>query len=107
MTCDRVAFVKDGRVVRVTTLAETERDLEVELRLEGRSAAVLEGLARFGHDVREDEGLVRLRVENEALLPEMSRWLAAQGVGLYHLAARRRSLEELFLEVIGDAPARE
>ena len=106
VTCDRVAFVKDGRVVRVTTLAETERDLEVELRLEGGSAAVLLGLARFGSDLREDGGVVRLRVESEACLPEMSRWLAAQGVGLYHLAARRRSLEELFLEVIGDVPAR-
>ena len=106
VTCDRVAFVKDGRVVRVTTLAETERDLEVELRLEGGSAAALAGLARFGSDLCEDGGVVRFRVESEAGLPEMSRWLAAQGVGLYHLAARRRSLEELFLEVIGDVPAR-
>jgi ABC-2 type transport system ATP-binding protein len=106
VTCDRVAFVKDGRVVRVTTLGDSERDLEVELRLDGCSAAVLLGLARFGRDVREDGGVVRFRVESEARLPEMSRWLAAQGVGLYHLAARRPSLEELFLEVIGDAPAR-
>jgi hypothetical protein len=47
---------------------------------------------------------VRLRVDGEEHLPEMTRWLAAQGVGLYHLAARRPSLEELFLEVIGDDP---
>ena len=105
VTCDRVAFVKDGRVVRVTTLAETERDLEVELRLEGGSAAILEGLARFGSDVRQDGEVVRFRVESEKHLPEMSRWLASQGVGLYHLAARRPSLEQLFLEVMGDDPA--
>jgi ABC-2 type transport system ATP-binding protein len=101
VTCDRVAFVKEGRVVRAMTLGAADRDLEVELRLDRSSAAVVEGLAGFGRDVREDGGLVRLRVEREERLPEMSRWLAGQGVGLYHLAARRRSLEDVFLEVMG------
>ena len=106
LTCDRVAFVKEGRVVRVTTLAETESGLDVELRLQGASASTLEGLARFGRDLRDEgAGTVRLRVESEESLPEMSRWLAAEGVGVYHLAARHRSLEELFLEVIGNVPA--
>jgi len=101
VTCDRVAFVKAGRVVREMTLGAAERDLEVELRLERVSPAVLEGLARFGGDVREEDGRVRLRLDDEERLPEMSRWLAAQGIGLYHLAARRRSLEDVFLEVVG------
>jgi ABC-2 type transport system ATP-binding protein len=101
VTCDRVAFVKTGRVVREMTLGAAERDLEVELRLDRVSAAVLEGLARFGRDVREEGGRLRLRVDGEERLPEMSRWLAAQGIGLYHLAARRRSLEDVFLEVVG------
>jgi hypothetical protein len=51
--------------------------------------------------VREEDGRIRLRVDGEERLPEMSRWLAAQGIGLYHLAARRRSLEDVFLEVAG------
>jgi ABC-2 type transport system ATP-binding protein len=101
VTCDRVAFVKDGRVVREMTLGAAERDLEVELRLDRVSPAILEGLARFGGDVRADGPLVRLRVDGEAQLPELSRWLAAQGAGLYRLAARRRSLEDVFLEVMG------
>jgi ABC-2 type transport system ATP-binding protein len=101
VTCDRVAFVKDGRVVREMTLGAAERDLEVALRLEGASPAVLEGLARFGRDLRQDGSGIRLRVDSEERLPEMTRWLAAQGVGLYHLAARRPSLEEVFLEVVG------
>ncbi len=58
----------------------------------------------FGHDVRVDGDRVRLRVSSDARLPEMTRWLAAEGVGLYHFAARRPSLEEIFLEVIGNAP---
>jgi len=74
----------------------------VQLRLDRQTPAVLEGLGRFGRDLREDQGIVRLRVESEERLPEMSRWLASQGVGLYHLAVERRSLEAVFLEVIGD-----
>ncbi len=101
VTCDRVAFVKAGRVVREMTLGAAERDLDVELRLDLVSPAVLEGLARFGADVRQEGGCIRLRVEGEERLPEMSRWLAARGAGLYHLGARRRSLEDVFLEVVG------
>jgi ABC-2 type transport system ATP-binding protein len=100
VTCDRVAFVKAGRVVREMRLGAAERDLEVELRVDRVSPAVLEGLRRFGGDVREEDGRIRLRLAGEERLPEMSRWLAAQGVGLYQLAARRRSLEEVFLEVV-------
>jgi len=101
VTCDRVAFVKDGRVVREMTLGAAERDLEVELRLDRVTPAALEGLRRFGRDLREEHGRVRLRVDGEERLPEMSRWLAGQGIGLYRLAARRRSLEDVFLEVVG------
>ncbi|HEX9187409.1 MAG TPA: ABC transporter ATP-binding protein [Vicinamibacteria bacterium] len=101
VTCDRVAFVKDGRVAREMTLGAAERDLEVELRLDRVAPPVLEGLSRFGRDVREKDGRVLLRVDGEERLPELSRWLAAQDVGLYLLAARRRSLENVFLEVVG------
>jgi ABC-2 type transport system ATP-binding protein len=101
VTCDRVAFVKDGRVVREMTLGAAERELEVELRLDRVTPAAIEGLARFGRDVREEDGRIRLRVDGEERLPELSLWLGAQGIGLYHLAARRRSLEDVFLEVVG------
>jgi ABC-2 type transport system ATP-binding protein len=104
VTCDRVAFVKDGRVVREATLGAEEREFEVEMRLERSSPALLAGVSRFGRDVTAEGTRVRLRVADDAVLPELTRWLAGEGVGLYHLAARRRSLEELFLEVIGDVP---
>jgi ABC-2 type transport system ATP-binding protein len=103
VTCDRVAFVRDGRVVRDMQLGAEERELEVEMRLEGPAADVLEGLSRFGSDVRAEGDRVRMRMPSKDDLPEMTRWLGSQGIGLYHLAARRPTLEETFLEVIGDA----
>jgi ABC-2 type transport system ATP-binding protein len=104
ITCDRVAFVKEGRVVRELRMGDEERDLEVEMRLDRPAAGLLAGISRFGHDAHADGDLLRLRLDEESRLPEITRWLAAQDVGLYRLVARRPSLEEIFLEVIGDVP---
>jgi ABC-2 type transport system ATP-binding protein len=102
VTCDRVAFVKDGRVVRDMALSSAGDDLEVEIRLDRSTPALLEGLRRFGRGVHEEGGLVRLRIGGEDQLPEMVRWLVGQGAGLYRLATRRRPLEAIFLEVMGE-----
>jgi ABC-2 type transport system ATP-binding protein len=104
VTCDRVAFVKEGHVVREMPLGVEERGLEVEMRLDRPAHGLVQDLSRFGHGARVEGNRLWLRVDGEARLPEISRWLAGEGVGLYHLAARRPSLEETFLEVIGDAP---
>jgi ABC-2 type transport system ATP-binding protein len=101
LTCDRVAFVKDGAVVRAMALDAAERDLEVEMRLDHVTSGLVEGLAAFGRDVRAEGTCIRLRVDDESLLPDLSRWLAAQGVGIFRLGTRRSSLEEVFLEVVG------
>ena len=102
VTCDRVAFVANGRVVRDMALSTPDRGLEVEIRVDRSTPALLDGLGRFGDDVREEGGVVRLRVESEDRLPEISRWLVSKGAGRYRLAAQRRSLEAVFLEVIGE-----
>ncbi len=101
VTCDRVAFVKAGHVVRELALGDSERELVVELRLDRPAAPLVAGLAGFGRDVTAEGDQASLRVDDESRLPELSRWLAAQGIGLYRLAARRSSLEEVFLEVMG------
>jgi ABC-2 type transport system ATP-binding protein len=103
-TCDRVVFVKRGRVVHELTLAGAcaqSAALEVELRLDRAEPALLEGLARFGRNVCRDRGVVRLRVESERVLPDLARWVVETGAGLYELRSRRKSLEEWFLEVMG------
>ena len=102
-TCDRVAFVKQGRVVHQLTLGAAPPSFEVEIRAAPLDSPVLEGLARFGAVVeRPGNDRVRLRVAGDAVLPEMSRWLVGQGVQLYELRGRRKSLEEWFVDVMGD-----
>jgi ABC-2 type transport system ATP-binding protein len=101
-TCDRVAFVKNGRVVHELELANAAGTLDVELRLGGVDDALLEGLAAFGTGVTRDDTLVRMHASSESMLPELARWLVGRGVAVYELRCRRKTLEEWFVEVMGD-----
>ncbi len=99
-TCDRVAFVKQGRVVHALELAAAPAGVEVELRAGPLDDAALAELARFGADVRRDGEAVRLRVADEDALPAIARWAVERGAPLKHLSASRDTLESVFLRVM-------
>jgi ABC-2 type transport system ATP-binding protein len=101
-TCDRVVFIKQGRVIHELVLSGAPDLLEVALRIEGADAETLAGLARFGTVQPADGITARLRVADEARLPEIAAWIVGRGARLYEMRAGRRSLESLFLEVMGD-----
>jgi ABC-2 type transport system ATP-binding protein len=103
VTCDRVAFVKRGRVVREMSLAgHDDAAIEVELKLGQTPPELLGGLEQFGCDVRRVGETIRLQVTSEDCLPTITRWLVDQGVDVYRVGAQRPSLEALFLETMGD-----
>src|SRR5262245_5899076 len=91
VTCDRVAFVRRGRLVREMALSEREGGLDLELGIAPVTAEILEGLGRFGTRVQQADGLVRLRVPGEAEVPEIARFLVERGVDIHRLAAARTS----------------
>lgn len=101
ITCDRVVFVKQGCVVREVALHEHSESLEVQLKLKDVTPNILTGLEQFGHNVVQHNGFIRLNIEQENQLPEINRWLVNQNVAVYHLGVTRKSLETLFLEVMG------
>jgi ABC-2 type transport system ATP-binding protein len=101
-TCDRVAFVKEGRVVRESGVLAVDGACEVEIRHGGAlPEGLLDALARLGENRAARVRLVRLRVAGEHALPEVARLLVERGVPLFGLNARRPSLEDQFLEVMG------
>jgi ABC-2 type transport system ATP-binding protein len=104
VTCDRVAFVKSGRIVRELSLAEVQDQtaLEAELRVDRIDSAVLEGLGAFGSDIARAGTRLSIRIESEQALPEIARWLVGHGVALYEMRCRRKTLEEWFVEVMGE-----
>jgi ABC-2 type transport system ATP-binding protein len=101
-TCDRVAFVKNGSVVHELDLAKAQGTLDVELRLGAVDDSLLEGLAAFGTGVTREETLVRMHANSESVLPELARWLVGRGTAIYELHCRRKTLEDWFVEVMGD-----
>src|SRR6266849_5533840 len=61
ITCDRVAFIKHGEVIRISELKSlVEGETRVTLRASGLRSDVVAGLSQWGHDVRADDGLVTL-----------------------------------------------
>jgi len=103
-TCDRVAFVKMGRVVHSMLLATTSTAcLDVEMRIEPVRASLLDGLAQFGSNVTcATANVVRMQIGDEQMLPSIAAWLVARGVKIYALHGQRKSLEEWFVEVMGE-----
>jgi len=102
-TCDRVAFVKRGRVVDERRLSAPTEVLDLELRVGPITTAIVDGLSRFGGNIvqlRPD--LIALRTESEAAIPAIVSWLVQQGVQIHAVQPRRKSLEDVFLDVMGD-----
>jgi phospholipid/cholesterol/gamma-HCH transport system ATP-binding protein len=107
ITCDRVAFIKHGEVVRVSDLKTlVEGETSVTVRACGLTPEILAGLAQWGCDIRADgdAGQVQtltLAISTEDALPAITRYLVAQGAQVYALTPQRLSLEELFIQIVG------
>jgi ABC-2 type transport system ATP-binding protein len=102
-TCDRVVFVRQGRTVHELSLAQAGASggLEVELRFAPLEEATMAELARFGTEITRVQERVRMRVADEQVLPHVVSWLVGRGLKVYELRCHRRSLEEWFVEIMG------
>jgi ABC-2 type transport system ATP-binding protein len=102
ITCDRVAFIKYGEVLRVSELKSlVAGETRVSLRTSQLSEAARQGLVNFGSDLRFDEEQSSLMIASETVLPEITRFLVSQGVDVYAITPQRVSLEELFIQIVG------
>jgi ABC-2 type transport system ATP-binding protein len=112
VTCDRIAIVKRGRVVRIGRLDDlTAQSPEVEIRAGGLTPELIAGLGRWGHLKNQTAGVpetsevcvqLTMATESEDVLPAIAEWLVQGGARLYSLAPRRLSLEELFLRTMAE-----
>jgi ABC-2 type transport system ATP-binding protein len=101
ITCDRVAFIRRGRIVQIGRLDDLLAEgTEVELRLGVITPDLLQRLAQFGPCQAPDNQRVVLRLASEDQVPPVVAWLAGQGVAIYSVVPRRLSLEDVFLRVM-------
>jgi len=122
-TCDRVAFIKGGRVLQTLPLRELAAGrLRVALHVDVVTPALLAALdalplerlpattdteasaeAEAGRLATPLHGgtTLTLLLTDEAVLPLIAERTLASGVRLYALTPQRPSLEQVFLEIVG------
>ena len=102
ITCNRVAFLKDGEVVEARQLDEDiEEQTTVSIRAANVTAEIASGLSRWSRSVRTEGGHLTLSVSSGSVVPEIVRYLVAKGADVYEVTPQRLSLEERFLEIVG------
>ena len=102
ITCDRVAFIKQGEVLYTSQLKSLiDGETSVTIRCSEPDVNTLSGLGQLGKNVRADGDTITLTVSEEAALPAITRYLVAQGLDVYAITPQRLSLEDLFIQVIG------
>lgn len=102
ITCDRVAFIKDGEVVESRELhGQSEEQTTVSIRAVNVTVEVLNGLSQWSSSARTEGDRLTVTLSSNTLLPEIVRYLVAKGVDVYEVAPQRLSLEERFLEIVG------
>jgi ABC-2 type transport system ATP-binding protein len=102
ITCDRVAFIKHGEVLRVSPLHTlVEGELSVTVRAGGLHPQLVAGLSRWGRDTRLDGEHLTFTLDSESDLPAINRYLVEQGADVYAFSPQKVSLEDLFIQIVG------
>ncbi|MHB8652866.1 MAG: ABC transporter ATP-binding protein [Terriglobia bacterium] len=103
ITCDRVAFLKDGEVVARRDLHEASAD-EVHVSVLARHwpPQALAGLERLCASWNVDGEELSLTVHSGEVLTDVLRHLVSSGADVYSFTPRRTSLEDIFVRIMGE-----
>lgn len=102
VTCDRVAFIQHGEVVRVLELSTLSNDqTSVTIRAANLAAEALSGLSQWGREIQADGEFVHMIIASDSVLPQVTRYLVSQKAEVYSITPNRMSLEDIFIETVG------
>ncbi|MCK5922615.1 MAG: ABC transporter ATP-binding protein, partial [Methylococcales bacterium] len=103
LTCDRVAFIRQGQVVESMTIAAlSKQQLLVTVRVGQPTPELIASLAQFGQ-VSSDVGQGKIAVAmtgGEEKVPALARHLIEQGHNIYELSPSRLTLEDRFIKIM-------
>ena len=103
ITCDQVVFIREGEVVTSRDMrAQQEETVRVEVRARKLTQDCIAGLARWSDSVKVDEERLTMTTQSRDILPEILRYLVAAGADVYQFTPQRMSLEELFMNIMGE-----
>jgi ABC-2 type transport system ATP-binding protein len=104
ITCDHVAFLKDGEVVASKELRARGEQEEVHVSARARkiSAAAMEGLSAWTTMANLEGESLTLSVRSTEALPNVVRHLVASGADIFSFTVEKASLEDLFMRIMGE-----
>lgn len=103
ITCDRVAFIKRGEVLEIRDIRSLlDHEPMVRLRARKLSSEAVSGLAQWASSIHVEGERVTFTVPSTDVLPDLLRYLIGRGVDVYEVSPQRLSLEERFLQVVGE-----
>lgn len=108
VTCDRVAFIKQGQVIHTSSLASlVEGEISLRIRAKNIKPETLNQLESFVNNFQVEGDRLSMMVDNETILPGLNRLLVESGAEVYEFSPERLSLEDLFLRVVGNGKLEE
>jgi ABC-2 type transport system ATP-binding protein len=103
VTCDQVAFIKDGELIAHRDLrTRPEGEISVIVRAGKLRTETVAGLARWSVSATLDGEQLTLTTHSLDVLPDVVRHLVAEGADVYQVTTERRSLEDLFVSIMGE-----
>jgi ABC-2 type transport system ATP-binding protein len=102
LTCDEVAFIKNGCMIASGPLHEflTGRHV-IALRYQGGGQAVRDQISLLSRDVKFEEGYVTAVVDSDDTVPLLAAAVVENGGRLYEIGKRSYSLEDVFIAMMG------
>lgn len=103
ITCDQVAFIRDGEVVTTRDLRRWhEEKVRVRVRARKLSPQIVAGLAQWATCNPVDGESLTLTAASREALPEILGYLVQSGSAPFEFTPQRISLEDLFMEIVGE-----
>lgn len=101
IVCDRVAFIKRGRVVHTSAMAELmNQNTELTMRLDAIKPDLLASLSQLGRNLQPNGASLSMIIDDQEVIPQIAQLVYQQGAKLYELRPRQKSLEEIFVRLI-------
>ncbi len=99
-TCDRVAFIREGRVLEIHDLDDMSDGVRVWMRVKAVTPELVAFLGGVGEDVSAERQHIEVTIRDEATIPQIVNWLTANNHALYELRPQAISLEDRFIQVV-------
>jgi ABC-2 type transport system ATP-binding protein len=103
VTCDRVAFIRAGEVLENAELAAFSRDhVSIYVRARRLSRPLVDGLRTWSRHLEWQGDQLTLALDSDETAPCILRYLVEAGAEVFEFTPRHRSLEEKFLQLLGE-----